>query len=102
METGAEEYEAKAMTDIKKRGFINSIRPPHYWNFFEDGKEEDRVQHVMRYDANPFKCYNDGRVEVIMQNISEIANNLKNYEDVKWKMMLKMSWEIFNIDFKKS
>jgi len=39
MEAGpeADEWEQKMNEHIKKRRFMNGIRPPHYWNFFEDG-----------------------------------------------------------------
>jgi len=48
---------------------MNKIRPPEYWNFFEDGPADNRVKHVLRYDANPAKCYEDGRIDVILDNI---------------------------------
>jgi hypothetical protein len=28
----------KALADNKKRKFMDSLRPPGYWNFFEDCK----------------------------------------------------------------
>ena len=56
----------KAMDDIKKRKFLYQLRPPYYWNFFEDCRDELKVKHVLRYNANPEKCYDDGRVQIIM------------------------------------
>ena len=38
---------------------MNDLRPPGYWNFFEDCKEEDRVEHVLRYNADPKKSYQE-------------------------------------------
>jgi len=35
----------------KKRDFLNLMRPPYYWNFFEDSDE--KTPHVLRHDANP-------------------------------------------------
>jgi hypothetical protein len=64
------------MEHIKKRRFMNEIRPPMYWNFFEDGPEAHRVKHVLRHNADPTKCYSDGRVEKIMTTIEEIGMNL--------------------------
>jgi len=81
MAKGAEEYEVLAKEHNKKRKFMNTLRPPHYWNFFEDCKEDDKVPHILRYDADPSKCYKDGRVQVIIQLIEEIGMNLQNYEE---------------------
>ena len=80
---------------------MNGIRPPSYWNFFEDGNEQDRVKHVLRYNANPMQSYQDGRIEDILQNIAEIGNNLRNYEEQKWKTLMKHVQLIFNHDFSK-
>ena len=41
---------------------MNQLRPPHYWNFFEDCPDEEKVSHVLRWDADPISCYKDGRV----------------------------------------
>jgi|TARA_B110000285_G_C15091478_1_gene599349 hypothetical protein len=41
---------------------MNEIRPPNYWNFKEEGPEEDRVKHVLRATAKPSESYEDGRV----------------------------------------
>ena len=76
------------------------MRPPHYWNFFEDGPEDLRVKHVLRYNADPCSAYSDGRVEAILQNIMEIGNNLKGYEAEKWKLLMTHVNEIFDHDFK--
>ena len=73
-------FEEKAKVDNKKRRFMNTIRPPYYWNFFEDGPMPDRVDHVLRYNAKPEDCYTDGRVEKILANIEEIGMNLQKYE----------------------
>ena len=62
----SEAFMEKAAADSKKRKFMYSIRPPNYWNFFEDCKEEEKLQHVIRYNAKPQESYRDGRVEKIM------------------------------------
>jgi hypothetical protein len=59
---------------------MNDLRPPGYWNFFEDCKEEDKVAHVLRYNANPKQSYNDGRIETILENIELIGMNLSKHE----------------------
>lgn len=46
------------------RRLMNKYRPPHYWNFFEE--EIEVVPHVFRPEADPNKCYIDGRVAVIL------------------------------------
>ena len=53
----------KANADNKRRKFLNQLRPPGYWNFFEDCKEENKTQHVLRFDAKPKECYSDGRID---------------------------------------
>ena len=56
----------KALGDNKKRDFLNKMRPPGCWNFFKDCKEEEKTAHVLRFDANPYDSYKDGRIESIM------------------------------------
>jgi|TARA_B110001450_G_C17421364_1_gene400002 hypothetical protein len=41
---------------------MNDIRPPNYWNFVEEGPNEQRVKHVLRANAKPTESYEDGRV----------------------------------------
>lgn len=89
-------YEEKELNDMKKRRFMNEIRPPFYWNFFEDGPEVNRVKHVLRYNADPVKCYTDGRVEKILTTIEEIGMNLQKYETSKWEMLRKRTIDIFH------
>jgi len=88
-EEQATEYDKVSAEHTKKRRFMNSIRPPHYWNFFEDGKDEEKVAHVLRHNADPAMCYEDGRVTDILENINEIGHNLRGYEEVKWKTLFK-------------
>ena len=65
MPKDSEEYEKQAEKDIKKRHFMNDIRPPNYWNFVEDGPENKKVKHVLRANARPTESYEDGRVQLI-------------------------------------
>lgn len=39
----SEAFMEKAAADSKKRKFMYSIRPPNYWNFFEDCKEDEKL-----------------------------------------------------------
>lgn len=91
-----DQYEEVAKSHIKKRRFMNEIRPPMYWNFMEDGPVEGRVRHVLRYNAKPTECYNDGRVEKILAAIEEIGMSLQRYEEQKWAMLRKRTIDIFN------
>jgi hypothetical protein len=50
------------------------MRPPYYWNFFEE--EDALVPHVLRPEADPKKCYIDGRIESVMEDIERIGFHL--------------------------
>jgi len=99
MPKDGEAYEERALNDMKKRRFMNEIRPPMYWNFFEDGPEMSRVKHVLRHNAKPADCYSDGRVEKILTMIEEIGMNLQKYETSKWEMLRKRTVDIFINEF---
>ena len=100
MTKDGEVFEEKAKVDNKKRRFMSTLIPPYYWNFFEDVPEENKIPHVLRYDADPAKCYQDGRVEKIMSGIDEIGMNLCKYEEKKWEMLRKWTLEIFAHEYK--
>ena len=68
-----------------KRGFLNHMRPPFCWNFFEDS--EQKIPHVLRPDADPTKCYIDGRIESIIEDIYQIGLHLTLHEDQRWKTL---------------
>ena len=42
------------------------MRPPYVWNFFEQGEQ---TPHILRAEADPHKCYVDGRIESLMADI---------------------------------
>ena len=95
-----EEYEQAQKIESQKRKFMNGIRPPDYWNFFQDGAEQLKVKHVLRASADPKVSYCDGRIEKIMDNIEKIGKNLSSHEEVKWKQLKKYSLSIFEQEFK--
>lgn len=96
-----EKEEAKAQDHIRKRKFMNQFRPHnHFWNLFEDGHEVEKVQHVLRYNADPVAAYSDGRIQKILDNISEIGMSLKTYEKEKWDQLLEHTHQIFLHDYK--
>ncbi len=61
-----EEEEEEKLED-KKRKFLALMRPPYIWNFFEEG---DETPHFLRAEADPAKCYTDGRIESLMADIT--------------------------------
>lgn len=75
------------------------MRPPFCWNFFEDS--EDKTPHVLRHNADPGACYADGRVQDLMEDISNIGHNLSHYEVEKWKMLRNHTIQIFKEELKK-
>ena len=93
--TDPDDFDQMVKDRNKKRKFMNTIRPPYYWNFFDDAPAANKVDHVLRYDADPTKCYSDGRVEQIMTNIEEIGMNLKAYQDTIWKLLRQRTLDIF-------
>ena len=62
------------------------MRPPKIWNFFDDNDSE-KIEHVIRHDANPVACYQDGRIQKIMTNVQEIAMNLATHNEEIWKSL---------------
>lgn len=96
MKQGGDEFIAEEEVKRKKRAFMNQFRPENkYWNFIEDCPEDQKVDHVLRYDANPASCYCDGRVEKILNNLVEIGMHLKGHEDTKWNLLRKRTIAIF-------
>lgn len=91
----ADEWEKKQLEDHQKRKFLNEIRPPYYWNFFEDVPPEMRVEHVLRHNANPKESYKDKRVEKILEAIEELAMGLTKFEESNWKRLTESTIKIF-------
>jgi hypothetical protein len=95
-----EEFEHNAKVEDKKRKFMNSIRPPHYWNFFEDGAASLKVTHVLRHNADPRRAYCDGRIEKILENLYAIGRDLTHYADMSYNRLAKETFNIFETEFK--
>ena len=81
----------------KKRAFVNYMKPPFCWNFFmkEDDEEEQKIPHVLRAEAEPKKCYIDGRVESVLEDISSLGLHLTKHEEGAWLTLRKLTIEIF-------
>jgi hypothetical protein len=54
----------------------------------------------MRYNADPRLSYEDNRMQMILDNITEIGINLRTYEQEKWEQLLDHNHQIFNADYK--
>ena len=95
-----EEFEVHAKVEDKKRKFMNGIRPPQYWNFFEDGATTLKVTHVLRHNADPRKAYVDGRIDKILENLYAIGKDLTHYADMSYNRLAKETFLIFESEFK--
>lgn len=102
----------------QKQKYLCQMRPPQIWNFFEDKTEEDKHQeeqkhvsddsrkryqahlpHVINVMANPANSYqyeeDRNRVQKAFVDIDNIAWDLKNNEQVRWKKLVELCIEIF-------
>lgn len=91
------EYLKWAEAREKRRKFLNEMRPPKIWNFFDDSQGE-KIDHVIRYNANPAACYQDGRIQKIMANVQEVAANLATHNEEIWKALLRNTLEVFKAE----
>ena len=91
------------MRKTAKRKFMTPLRPTDnskIWNFFEDCADTEKVEHVLRYNANPMKAYEDGRIQAIMGNIEDIALNLKMHNEQVWNNLKKHVMDVFKYEEK--
>jgi hypothetical protein len=95
-----DDFEHQSKVEDKKRRFMNSIRPPNYWNFFEDGAQTLKVKHVLRHNADPRRAYSDGRIEKILENLYAIGRDLTHYADMSYNRLAKETFSIFEAEFK--
>lgn len=91
----AEHYDKIAQLQDKKRRFMNDLRPGKIWNFFEDCPQDEKVDHVMRYNAKPEACYVDGRVNEILAAIEDISMNIANHLEVPWNNLVDNTLVVF-------
>lgn len=93
-----EQEEMEKETD-KKRAFVNYMKPPFCWNFFlkddEETGEEVKIPHVLRAEAEPQKCYIDGRVENVLEDINSIGFHLTRHEEIRWATLRNFTLQIF-------
>ena len=89
----SKEEEEEEKLEEKKRKFLALMRPPYIWNFFEEGM--DTPHHILRADADPAKCYADGRIESLMADITQLGFHLTKHEEQRWKMLVQYTLDIF-------
>lgn len=93
----SKEEEEEEKSEDKKRKFMQQMRPPFIWNFFVQG---DQTPHILRAEADPMKCYVDGRIESLFADITHLGNHLTKHEESRWKMMVKYTLDIFKAEYK--
>jgi hypothetical protein len=74
------------------------MRPPFVWNFFEQGNQ---TPHVLRAEADPVKCYVDGRIESLMEDIFQLGFHLTQHADARWRNLVRYTVEIFKAEYKR-
>lgn len=95
--TKEEEEEEKA--EDKRRKFLDQMRPPFVWNFFDP--QDVETPHILRAEADPAKCYGDGRIQSLMEDINQLATHLTKHEEQNWKILVNYTLEIFKAEFKR-
>lgn len=96
-----EEFEEEAKAMEAKRKFLANLRPSDkIWNFFEDCDDDDKVKHVLRWNAKPEASYCDNRVQDIMENIEVLAENLKTWNEPVWNSLMRNTLVIFKHEHK--
>lgn len=79
----------------KKRSFMTPLRPhERIWNFEYDDAVK-RPKHVLRPEADPAKCYIDGRVEALFEIIHNVSSQLTTFTKERWDKLNMHTLEIF-------
>jgi hypothetical protein len=66
----SKEEEEEEKLEERRRRFLKMMRPPFIWNFFEEGTN---TPHILRAEADPAKCYVDGRIERLFEDIHTLG-----------------------------
>ena len=88
-----QDHEDEDRVEDKNRNFLYQMRPPFYWNFFEDG--ERKTEHLLRHDAKPEDCYIDGRIQSFLEDVERIGFHLTRYQEENWKLLRDYTLNIF-------
>jgi hypothetical protein len=79
----------------KNRKFMEPLRPhERIWNFEWD-RDERRPKHVLRPEADPSKCYIDGRVEKLLALIDDTGAQLISTDAERWQKLVGHVLDIF-------
>lgn len=79
----------------KYRKFMEPLRPhERIWNFQWD-KEERRPAHVLRPEAQPEKCYIDGRVTKLLAAVATASEQLRSTDSERWQKLVEYTLKIF-------
>jgi len=80
----------------KRRKFITPLRPhKKIWNFIQGDKDEEKVAHVLRADADPCRAYIDGRIQDLLVVIEGMGAHLRMHQDAEWNHLNIMTQAIF-------
>ncbi len=99
-------------TEDQKRKFMVPLRPhQRIWNFDFNDEEcheckqgektgccKDKPKHVLRSDADPRKCYIDGRIERFQELIEKMSESLKTFSADRWNALSNATCKIFVAD----
>jgi len=77
---------------LEKKANIFKNRPPNIWNDPESLEEH----HFLRYSADPFNAYNDGRVKTLYSFIQRFGEALRTHQADKWKFLIDKTIEVFD------
>jgi hypothetical protein len=89
------EDQDKELEDLKKKQFMDQLRPPFCWNFLD---EHGDSSHHLRPFVNPVECYkfdSENRVSTLLEEIETIGWNLRTNEEVRWKKLVEHCIYIF-------
>lgn len=89
-----DQFYKAALEEMKKRKFLDQMRPPKVWGFKQDPSEAP-VKHVLRAEADPRACYTDGRIEAVLASVDSFAKDLQTYNPESWSTLTKHTLSVF-------
>ena len=64
-------------------------------------RKEPAKRNCQFIGADPFKCYVDGRIQSLFEDIHALGLHLTKHDDARWKLLVKYTVEIFKAEYKK-
>ena len=55
----------------------------------------DKPKHILRTDADPRKCYIDGRIEKFLSLVEKMSESLKTHQSERWSKLCHATCRIF-------